>query len=162
MAPETSFRPFRLAGHGVVVQHQRVQVPVAGVEDVRDPDAGLGRQLGDPGQDVAERGARHHAVLHDVGGGEAPDRGERRLAAGPDPGPLRRVVGRPDLPRARPLADGADGRELRLDLGGGPVQLDEQDRRRALRVAAVHRGLGRLDGQRVHHLDRGGHDSGAR
>ncbi len=54
----------------------------------------------------------------------------------------------------------ADGRELRLDLGGGPVQLHEQHRRRALRVAAVHRGLGRLDGQRVHHLDRGGHDPG--
>ena len=51
--------------------------------------------------------------------------------------------------------------ELRLDLGGRPVQLDDQHRAGALGVAALHGRLGGLDRQRVHHLDRRGHDPGA-
>jgi hypothetical protein len=48
-----------------------------------------------------------------------------------------------------------------LHLDGGPVQLDDQDRARALGVLTVHGGLGGLDRQGVHHLDRRGHHAGA-
>ena len=46
-----------LARDGVVEQHERMQVPVAGVEDVGDPDAVLGRQLADPVEHLRQRGA---------------------------------------------------------------------------------------------------------
>ena len=149
-----------LTGHLVVVEHQRVQVPVAGVEHVRDADPGLGGQGGDPGQHRAERGPRHHAVLHDVRRADPADRGERRLAPGPDGRPLGRVVGRPDLCCPGRLAQRAHGRQLRLDLRGRAVQFHQQYRTRSGRVVAVHGLLRGLDGQRVHHLDRRGHDAG--
>jgi len=149
-----------LTRHLVVVEHQRVQVPVARVEYVRHPDPGGSRQRGDPGQHRAQRRPRHHAVLDDERRADPAHRGERRLAPGPDDRPLGRVVGRPDLGRARGLAQGTDGRQFGLHLGGRPVQLDDQHGARPGRVVAVHRGLGRLDGQRVHHLDRGGQDAG--
>ena len=44
-------------------------------------------------------------------------------------------------------------------LLGDPVELGDQDRARTLRVAGVHRGLRGLDGQAIHHLDRGREDA---
>jgi hypothetical protein len=145
-----------LAGHLVVVEHQRVEVPVARVEDVRDANPGLSRQRGDPGQHRAERRPRHHPVLDDVRRADPAHRGERRLAPGPDARPFGRVVGRLDLGRPGLLADRAHGRQLGLDLRGRAVQFHQQHGAGPGRVVAVHGLLGGLDGQRVHHLDRGG------
>jgi hypothetical protein len=43
-----------LAGHVVVVEHERVEVAVAGVEDVGDAHPVLGAELADPLEDRAE------------------------------------------------------------------------------------------------------------
>ncbi len=150
----------RLGGRGVVVEHQRVQVPVAGVEHVGHPDARLRGQRGDLGQDGAQRGPRHHPVLDDERRADPAHRGERGLAARPDDRALGRVVGRPDLGRACRLAQRTHRGEFGIHLRGRPVQLDDQHGPRPGRVVAAHRRLGRLDGQRVHHLDGGGHDAG--
>ena len=48
--------------------------------------------------------------------------------------------------------------EILLDLRGRPVELDDQHGATVRRIVRVHRGLGRLDRDRVHHLDRGGQD----
>ena len=142
-----------------VVEHQRVQVAVAGVEDVGHPQPGLVAHLGDPVEHLGEPGAGHHAVLHEVVGGDPADRGERRLAAPPD---RRALVGgaRDVQPGAAVLlADRLDLLELDAALLGGAVQLDDQRGGHADRVARVHGLLGGLDGQRVHHLDGGRHDA---
>ncbi len=49
---------------------------------------------------------------------------------------------------------------LLLDLDRGAVELDDEHRAGAVGVVAVHRRLGGLDRERVHHLDRRGHDAG--
>ena len=149
-----------LAGHLVVVEHQRVEVPVARVEDVRDANPGLCRQRGDPGQHRAERRPRHHPVLDDVRRADPAHRGERRLAPGPDARPFGRVVGRLDLGGPGRLAQRAHGRQLRLDLRGRAVQFHQQHCARPGRIVAVHGLLRGLDGQRVHHLDRRRQDPG--
>src|SRR5580693_2301021 len=149
------------ARYGVVEQNQRVQVAVAGVEHVRDPDPGRGGQLRDPVEHLGQRGPRHHAVLHDVGRADPAHRGERGLAPGPDRRALGRVVRRPDLVGAFLLADRTHRFGLPPHVIRGPVELDDQHRAGSLGVAAGHRGLGGLDRECVHHLDRGGQDAGA-
>ena len=142
------------AGVAAVEQDQRVQVAVAGVEDVGDADAVLAAERLDADQRLAEAAARHDAVLDDEVGAEAADRRERRLAALPDRHPLVGVLRDADFVGA----GGADQRleldELRVDVGGLAFELDEQHRRGVERIAGVHRGFGRLDRQVVHDLHR--------
>jgi hypothetical protein len=135
-----------------------VQVAVPGVEHVGDADPGRLRQLRDRAQHLRQGGAGDDAVLHDVVGADPPDRCERGLAALPDQRALRRVGGHAELERLVLAAQPLHLRELVLDLDGRPVELDHQHRSGAGRVVAVHGGLGRLDRQRVHHLDRRRHD----
>ena len=105
-------------------------------------------------QDVGQRGARDHAVLHDVVRADPPDRRERRLAALPDQRALD-VVGRhPDLERAGVGAHPLDVGELGVDLTGRPVQLGDHHRAGTGRIARMDRRLRRLDRERVHQLDR--------
>ena len=120
------------------------------------------RLVGEPpmrAQHLRQRGPRDHAVLDDVVGADPADRGEGRLAALPEQRPLGVVGGDPDLERA------VRRRQCRSTCSNWsrprprPVQLDDQHRAGALGVAAVHRRLGRLDRQRVHHLDRGRDDA---
>ena len=59
IAPDTSSARSSSPRDLVVEQHQRVQVAVAGVEHVRDPDPGVGRQRGDLAP--ASRPARYAA-----------------------------------------------------------------------------------------------------
>ena len=123
--------------HRVVEEHQRVQVAVAGVEDVGHPDAGVGRQRRDRPQHLRQRGPRDHPVLHDVVRADPADRGERGLAPLPEQRPLRVVGGDPDLERAVLPAEPLHLGELRLHLGRRPVQLDDQHRPGAGRVSTV-------------------------
>src|SRR5215218_3687820 len=145
--------PLGLSLHVVVVEDERVQVAVAGVEDVRDPQAVLAAEVGDLLQYLPELRARDDGVLHVVVVGDASHRPKGRLAALPEERPLFVVLGDPDLRGVRLLADVDDAIELVRHLGLGTVQLHDQDRAR-LREARVHRDLDRLDGEGVHHLDR--------
>src|SRR5207247_1117143 len=83
----------RLARDLLVVEDERVEVSVAGVEDVADPEAVLALELGDPAQHLRELRPRDDAVLDVVAARDAAHRGERSLAAlpaQPPPGAGRR------------------------------------------------------------------------
>ena len=76
-------RPLALS-RSSVVQHQRMQVAVARVEDVADAEAVLPLELRDPPQHPGQLRPRHDAVLDVVVGRDPPHRGERGLAALPE------------------------------------------------------------------------------
>ena len=128
-----------------VVEHERVQVAVAGVEHVPDPQAVRGRELLDPAQRLRKARARDDAVLDVVVGAHPAHGGEGGLAAVPERGPLG-VVGRdPHLGGAAGRAQLLDAPAGQLDLDGRPVELDEQDGARIARKAGVDGVLGGLD-----------------
>ena len=81
-------RAFFFAGVRAVVEDHRVEVAVAGVEDVGDAQAGLGGHLVHAREYGRKRGARDDAVLHDVVGRDAAHGGEGGFAALPDEGAL--------------------------------------------------------------------------
>src|SRR5712692_6771058 len=147
-----------LALVALVVEDERMEVPVAGVEDVADPQPELFLQLGDPAQHCRQLRPRDDAVLHVVVRADAAHGRERRLAPLPEQGPLVVVGGDADFARAVLAADALDCLQVLLDLEGHAVELDDQDGARVLGVVRVHRRLGRLDRQPVHHLDCRGQD----
>src|SRR6202008_1980115 len=83
-----------------VVEDERVQVAVAGVEDVGDAQAGLRAERGDLAQHGRDVLARDHAVLDVIVRRDAADRGERGLAAFPGQRAFRVVLRGTDLERA--------------------------------------------------------------
>jgi hypothetical protein len=127
------------------------------VEDVRHPHAGAADQLGDLAEHLGQSRSRDHPVLHDVVGADPAHRGERGLAALPEQCALGVVERDPDLECTGLGAALLHRAEGVLHLGRRPVQLDDQHRAGAFGVTAGHRGLGGLDRERVHHLDRRGH-----
>ena len=86
-----------LALDRAVVEHQRMQVAVARVKHVCDPQAVGARQLTDAMQRAWQRRARHHSILDVVVGADAAHRRERGLAPVPKRRPLGLVGGDPDL-----------------------------------------------------------------
>ena len=85
-APQFAFDP-------AIEEDERVQVAIARMEDVGDPDPVLFAEPLDLRQSLAEARARHDAVLHDVVRAQPPHRRERALAALPDAHPVVRVAG---------------------------------------------------------------------
>ena len=148
----------RLAG----VEHdQRVQVAVAGVEDVHHREPLLAGDRVDLAQHVDELRARHDRVVQVVVGRDAGDRAERRLAALPEQRPLR-LVGR-DPHRARAVGEPdrrGSASTCACDAAVEPVELDEQHGGGVARVARADEVLDRAGDLGVHHLERGGHDPG--
>ena len=141
--------PRALVGIAAVVGHVRVQVAVAGVKDVADPDALAGaRSPRCVASTSGELRARHHGVLDRRGAARrGPSR--RTPSCGPARGaraPPRRV--RCGSSRAPRLAADALGR--RRMSSSSPrdraIHLDEQHRRGVARIArGVDRGLDGLD-----------------
>ena len=138
-----------------------MQVAIAGVEDVGDADAVPLADGLDADQRFAEAAARHHAVLDDEIGAEAADRRERRLAPLPHRQPLRGVLRDADLVGAGGPDQRLEIDELRVDVGGLALELDEEHGRGVERVAGVHGGFRRLDRQVVHDLHGPGQQPGA-
>ena len=119
------------AGLAAVVEDERVEVAVAGVEHVGDADAVRSRQRFDGRQRLAQPGTRDDAVLHDEVRAEASDRRERALAALPDPGALV-LVGRDARVRcAGCRQDPHQPLELHGHLRVFALELHDQDGRRA-------------------------------
>src|SRR5215211_1061130 len=141
-----------LARGVVVVEDERVEVAVTSVEDVGDPQAVLFAKVRYLLQYGPELRARDDPVLNVVVVGDRAHRPERGLAALPEQGTLLVVLGDPYLRGVVLLADLYDLLELVLDLGRGPVELDDQDGA-SLGKAGRDLPLYRLDGERVHHLD---------
>ena len=121
-------RALRLALVAAVVEDERVEVAVAGVEDVADAQPVVALELADPLEHLGQLRARDDAVLDVVVGADPAHRGERRLASLPEERPLG-VVGRDRIsiaPHSRQMS--LDALEVVLDLDGVAVELDDQDR----------------------------------
>ncbi len=137
-----------------IEKNDGMQVAVAGVKDVADPQPAGRRELRDPPQHRRQLGPRHDPVLDVVVGADPPHRGERRLAPPPDPRALVALGRDPVLARVELRADPLDRLEILRHLLGTAVELDDQHRAATRRVVRPERRLGRLDRDRVHHLDR--------
>src|SRR5581483_4460130 len=90
----------RLALDARVVEDERVQVAVAGVEDVPDAQPVLALQVCDPAEHLRQLRPGDDAVLDVVVARDPPHRRERRLAALPEQSPLPVVGGDAELPGA--------------------------------------------------------------
>ncbi len=141
-----------------VEEDDRVQVAVARVEHVQAAQAVLLLLFGDEPQRLRDAAAGHAAVEHVVVGGKPPDRCERRLAAGPEPGALRVAARDVDPGGARGPEHLGHARDLLVHFLGRAVRLAQQHRLRVEVVAGVHERLDRARGGLVHHLQRGGND----
>ena len=119
-----------LFGVAFVEQQDRMDVAVAGVEDVDDADAVPRARLGDELQDLGQLRARHDAVLRAVTGAQAADRAERLLAALPQQQPFFRRIGGAHLAGPRLAADLDDFAGFVINGDFEPVDFDEQDGRR--------------------------------
>src|SRR5262249_35996154 len=105
-----------LVGVVRVVENQRVQVAVAGVEHVRAAQAVFLLHPRDEFQDLAELLSRDRAVHAVVVGRDAADRGERRLAPRPETLPLGLRARDAYRGRAGALEQRAHARDALLDL----------------------------------------------
>ena len=134
-----------LVGVALVVEQDRVDVAVAGVEDVGDAQAVALADGGDGAQDVGHLGARHDAVLRAVVRRQPADRAEGALAALPQRRALGLVAPR-RAPRARRCARQTSITALRLliELRRRAVELDDEHRAGVGRKAEVERRLDRL------------------
>ncbi len=144
----------RLAG---IVEEVRVQIAVAGMEDIADAEAMGRRDLVHPPQHIGELGARDDAIHHHVGGRDVPIGAEGGLAPLPEEIALRRVPRHPHLARAGLAAGLGDALGLLVHAGGEAVHLDEERGGGIARIAAAEGVLHRPDGELIDHLHRGGH-----
>jgi hypothetical protein len=72
-----------LAGIVGVVEYKRMEIAVAGMEDIRDCEPVLLRQRPHPREDLREAGARDRPVHAIIVGRDPPDSGEGGFAPGP-------------------------------------------------------------------------------
>src|SRR6202041_989063 len=87
-----------------VVEDQRVQIAIAGMEHIGDPQPMPFRERRNLAQHLGETAARDRAVHAVVIRRDAPDRGKRRLAPGPEQQALG--LGPADAQRDRPVLPG--------------------------------------------------------
>ena len=97
-----------------VVKDQRMQIAVAGVEHVGDPQTVARRHFPHPRQHQRQLAARNGAVHAIVVRRDAPHRRKRRLAPGPERQPLLFGIGHPQIGRAAAL--GSEARPHFLEL----------------------------------------------
>ena len=108
-----------LLGVAPVEGDQRVQVAVAGVEDVHDDQVVLGRDPLDALEHLDQAGARHHAVVQVVVRGDPRHRAEGALARLPEQRRLGGVARHPHPARPVRGADGLDDRRVRAATSAG-------------------------------------------
>ena len=104
-----------------------MDVAVAGVGHVDDPDAVPGGDLDDPPEDVGQSGPGHHAVLDAVAGTEPPHGPHRQLATLPEQFPLLGVGRLDDLAGVPLPAQRDDPLLLPVQPRAQPVDLDHHD-----------------------------------
>ncbi len=146
------FGSLDLAGHIGVVEDQRVQVAVAGVEDIRNAQPVALLHLRHRAQHARQLAARDRAVHAVVVGAQAADGRKGGLAPGPEREPL--ALARRDANAARGVArrDRAHALDEVVDFDCGPVELDDQERFDVERITDADVRLGGVNRRPVHHL----------
>ena len=153
-------RALELLGLTVVVQDERVEVAVPGMEHVGDLDAVPRADRDQLAHDRRKLRARDDGVLEEIGRRESSDRSRGFLSALPEERALGDVGGDADLERPALPADPRRALALRLDLGGRAVQLDQEDGGGVLGIAGAGPLVDRADHQLVEHLERRRDDAG--
>jgi len=138
-----------------------MQIAVAGMEDVGDPEAVLLRHLGHAPQHQRQLLPGYGAVHAVVIGADPAHRRKGRLAPGPKLQPLGLALTDPDILGTAGLGDAAHRLDQVRDFRLGSVQLDDQQALDIQRIAGVAEGLGGVNGVAVHHLQPARDDAGA-
>ena len=149
-----SFGGFFLAGNAAVVENERMEIAVTGVENVGDAESGFAAEARDFAHHLRESGAGNDAVLHDVVGRDAAHGGEGGFAAFPDEGAFGFGLCDTNFRGAVDAANFGDVRHERGDFGFRAVEFDEE-KPTAIGIVSVDGGFGGLNGEIVHHLDGG-------
>ena len=153
--------PLGLPGHLLVVADQRMQVAVAGMEDVADAQArGALRARGCGSAPPAAGCAARRRPARSSSATPAPSRRTPPSVPSRSARAAASVLATSIGGRAAAAADLLDHVEQRPHLGIRPVELDDQHGV-GRRKAGMHGRFGGLNRQRVHHLDRGRNDARA-
>src|SRR6266436_9004330 len=113
-----------LALDSPIVEHQWMQVSIAGMKHVGDPDAGFYAEPRNFVHQPRQGGTRNDAILNDVIGRDPADRSKRGFAAFPYQSAFRVGLSHFDFVSATFAADGIDLLDQSLDLGARSIQLD--------------------------------------
>ena len=147
----------RLVG---IVEYQRVQVAVAGMEYVADRQAVRRRQHPDLRQHLCQVPARDGAVHAVVVRREAAHGRKGSLASGPETLALRLVAGDTQIDRAGLREHRAGAFDLGRDILASSVQFAQQDRRRLFGITGVHESFHGADGRIVEQFETRRNDAG--
>ena len=139
----------------VVVEEDRVDVAVAGVEDVVDGQAVAAADVAHLLQHFGEFGPRHAGVLRAVAGADAADRAERLFAGHPQLVLSGEVAGGLDVNRGVSLKNRHDLVHFVVEDDLGAVDLREEHRLHAPWNAQLEGRFDHLDHRAVEHLHRG-------
>ncbi len=151
--------PLELPGPVRIIEDERVEIAVAGVEHVHHAQSEALAHLPHAGEDLGEPPARDRAVHAVVIGRDPADGGKGVLAPGPEPQPLFLARARLDEKGAVLPGDGGDDTDQMLDLRLRPVELADDERLRLARIAGRAEILRRVHGGSVHHLQPRGNDA---
>ena len=138
-----------------------MQISVAGVKHVGDPQPVFLRQLARAPEHERKLGARYGAVHAIIVGRDAADRRKRRLAPGPEQQPLLLGARCPAGHGAAIPGDRLDAPDQMIDLRLRAVELDDQQRLDVERIAGMHELLDGVYRGPVHHLHAARNDAGA-
>ena len=135
-----------------VVQDERMEIAVSGMEHVGDAQAVPGGEVRDAAQRLGETAPRNRPVHAHVVRADGADGGERVLAARPEPQTLGLAPRDGDRIRTRGPGDFRDPADERIHLAGRAVQFADHQRSGVARIAAGLEVLRGDDGRVVHHL----------
>src|SRR5574337_289021 len=131
---------------------QGMEVAVTRMEDVRDHTRVALRDRRDPTEDLGEFGSRDHAILQVKFVGDPAHGRNRALPSPPEQSSLLLIPGDPKIQGVVPDTNLLNLLGLGLDLCGRPIQLNQQHRAGAFRVADMQPLLQRPDNVSIHHL----------
>ena len=142
-----------------IVKDQRVEIAVAGMKDIGDPQIVFLRQGLHARQHLGQFLAGDRAVHAVIVRRNATDGGEGGLAAGPEGGALLLRLRDAAGNSAIFVADRFHLGEEMIDLGLRPVELHDEKRLDVARIAGLNEVFRRVDGRPVHHLHTAGNDA---
>ncbi len=137
-----------------------MQVAVAGMEHIGDPQAMKFGQVGDSLEHGRQFPARNGSVHAQIVGRNAADGRKCRLAAGPEQMPLRFAPRAAHSHRAVGAGDCLTRPTSASTSTTGPSSFHDQQGFDIQRIARVNEFLDRVDGGPVHHFHAGRNDAG--
>src|SRR4029078_2302309 len=152
---------FGLVRVALVVQQNRMNIPVPSMKDVGNTQLVLLGHGRDSAENIRDFRPRNYSILRTVVWSETSDRAKSTLATLPQSGPLGFVAGDTDLTCVVTFAQLHDPPGLRIKPGGQAVKFDNQYRASIGWEPKVKCLFNGTNDKVIHHLDRGGHNPGS-